>query len=56
MDFIEAIDKSIGKKAVKNFMSIQPGDVVATWADVEDLINDLDYKPNTPIKMVYRIL
>ncbi len=50
MDFIEAIEASLGKKAEKNLMPIQPGDVPATWADVTDLVEDLDYKPNTPIQ------
>ena len=50
MDFIEAIEKAIGKEAKKNLLPIQPGDVPATWADVSDLIEDLGYKPATPIK------
>ena len=50
MDFIEAIENAIGKKAEKNMMPIQPGDVPATWADVTDLVEDLGYKPNTPIQ------
>ena len=50
MDFIKAIENAIGKKAEKNLMPIQPGDVPATWANVDDLIRDLDYKPATPIQ------
>ena len=50
MDFIAAIEKALGKVAEKNMMPIQPGDVPATWADVSDLIEDLDYQPNTPIQ------
>ena len=50
MDFIEAIEKAIGKEAKKNLLPIQPGDVPATYADVSDLIEDLGYKPATPIK------
>lgn len=50
MDFIEAIELTLGKEAKKNMMPIQPGDVPATWADVSDLIEDLNYRPNTPIK------
>ncbi len=49
MDFIEAIEKSIGKEATKNYMPIQPGDVPATWANVDDLAEDLDYRPSTPV-------
>jgi len=50
MDFIEAIENKLGKKIDKNFMPIQAGDVPATFADVKDLIDDLDYKPQTPIQ------
>ena len=50
MDFIEAIEKALGKKALKNLLPIQPGDVPATYADVSDLIEDLGYKPSTPIE------
>lgn len=48
-DFIEAIEKTLGIKADKNLLPMQDGDVAKTWADVEDLINDFDYCPNTPI-------
>jgi len=44
-DFIRAIEKALGKKAKKNFLSMQPGDVLATWADVKDLVKDFGYKP-----------
>ncbi len=50
MDFIEEIEKKIGKKAKKNFLPLQPGDVKSTYADVSDLIEDLGYKPQTPIR------
>jgi len=49
MDFIAAIEKHLGKTAVKNMMPIQPGDVAKTYADVQDLIDDMGYKPNTSI-------
>jgi len=45
MEFIEAIEKALGKKAKKNFLPMQPGDVPATWADVDDLVEDFAYKP-----------
>ncbi|MCK5170430.1 MAG: NAD-dependent epimerase [Bacteroidales bacterium] len=48
-DFIEAIEKALNKKAERNLMPIQPGDVEKTWADVTDLIDDLGYKPATDI-------
>ena len=50
MDFIEAIEQSLGTKAQKNMMPMQPGDVTRTWADVDDLIADYNYRPNTPVQ------
>lgn len=50
LDFIEALEESLGKKAIKNLMPIQSGDVPATWADVSDLTADLNYKPFTPVR------
>lgn len=50
LDFIEAIEKATGKKADKNLMPIQPGDVPATWADVDELVSDMGYKPGTGIQ------
>ena len=49
MDFIKAIEKKIGKTVKKNFIEIQPGDVPQTYADVSELQNDFNYKPNTSI-------
>ena len=50
MDFIEALEKKLGSKAKKNMLPIQAGDVPSTYADVSDLISDLDYKPETTIQ------
>jgi UDP-glucuronate 4-epimerase len=50
MDFIEAIENKLGKKIEKNMMPIQPGDVPATYADVTDLVENLGYKPATPVQ------
>ncbi|MFW6277169.1 MAG: NAD-dependent epimerase [Prolixibacteraceae bacterium] len=50
MDFIETIEKALGKKAEKNFKEMQPGDVYKTFADVSDLQNDFGYAPNTPLE------
>ena len=50
LDFIEAIEHKLGKKAIKNMLPLQVGDVPASHADVTDLIADLGYKPNTPIQ------
>ena len=49
MDFIEAIEKALNRKAEKSFLPMQPGDVPATWANVDDLVEDLGYSPNVPI-------
>jgi UDP-glucuronate 4-epimerase len=51
LDFIETIEKSLGKEAIKEFMDIQPGDVPATYADVEDLGRDVGFKPDTPLEV-----
>ena len=48
--FIEAIEQALGRKAQKNMLPMQPGDVPATWADVSDLVEDLSYQPNTQIE------
>jgi UDP-glucuronate 4-epimerase len=48
--FIESIEESLGKKALKEYLPMQLGDVPATWANVDDLKNDLGYKPNTSVK------
>jgi len=51
LDFIEAIEEVTQKKAIKELLPMQPGDVEKTWADVEDLKNDFNYNPNTDIKV-----
>ncbi len=50
LDFIEAIETSIGKEAVRNYMPMQPGDVQATWADATLLQRLTGYKPETDLK------
>ena len=49
-EFIEIIETCLGRKAIKEFQDIQPGDVKATFADIDDLINDVGFKPSTPLK------
>ncbi|PID27547.1 MAG: NAD-dependent epimerase [Candidatus Cloacimonadota bacterium] len=49
MDFIHEIENAFGKKAEMNMLPMQPGDVLASHADVSDLIADFGYKPQTPI-------
>ncbi len=50
MDFIAAIEKATGRTAEKNFLPMQPGDVLATYADVDDLMRDAGFTPDTPIE------
>ncbi|MDD5579539.1 MAG: NAD-dependent epimerase [Methylobacter sp.] len=47
LEFIETLEKCLGKEAIKNFLPLQAGDVPDTYADVSDLVNDLGYKPAT---------
>jgi UDP-glucuronate 4-epimerase len=49
MDFIAAIERAIGREAKKIFMPMQPGDVPKTFADVDDLVRDVGFKPATPL-------
>ena len=51
MDFIETLEKVLGKKAQKNFLPLQAGDVPATYADVKDLVKDIGYKPDTSVEV-----
>ena len=50
MDFIQAIEEAFGRKFQMKMMDLQPGDVPSTYADVDDLVHDFDYKPNTSIQ------
>ena len=49
LDFIQEIENNLGVKAKKNMLPMQPGDVSATWANVDDLIEDFNYRPRTSI-------
>ncbi len=49
-EYIEAIEEKLGRKAERNLLPIQLGDVPRTYADVTSLINDLGYKPETSVK------
>ncbi|GBL44257.1 dTDP-glucose 4,6-dehydratase [Sulfuriferula multivorans] len=49
MTFIETIERAAGRQAVKNFLPMQAGDVVATYADVADLKRDVGFEPSTPL-------
>lgn len=50
MDFVSTIENCLGLEAEKNFLPMQAGDVAATYADVQDLIENLDYKPGTSLE------
>ncbi|SFE43189.1 UDP-glucuronate 4-epimerase [Sulfitobacter brevis] len=50
LDFIDAIEESLGKKAIRNYMDMQKGDVPATWANAELLQNLTGYRPQTDFK------
>ena len=50
MDYIEALEKALGKTAKKDLLPLQPGDVEGTFADVKDLADQFDYKPSTTIE------
>jgi UDP-glucuronate 4-epimerase len=46
---VKILEQSIGKKAICELLPMQPGDVPATFADVDDFIRDVGFKPSTPI-------
>ncbi|AGX86636.1 nucleoside-diphosphate sugar epimerase [Candidatus Symbiobacter mobilis] len=50
MDYIAALEKSLGKKAVIKMLPLQPGDVLDTFADVSDLVEQFQYKPTTLVE------
>jgi UDP-glucuronate 4-epimerase len=50
LDFIDVLEKCLGKKAIRELMPMQPGDVPETFADVDDLVRDVGFHPNTPIE------
>ncbi|MBI3246932.1 MAG: NAD-dependent epimerase [Deltaproteobacteria bacterium] len=49
MDFIKVLENCLGKKAEKNLLPMQPGDVPETCANVDDLIRDVGFRPDTPV-------
>jgi UDP-glucuronate 4-epimerase len=51
LQFIEIIEQFLGKPAQKNFLPMQPGDVPMTYADVDDLMQDVGFRPDTPIEV-----
>ena len=51
MRYIEVLEDCLGRKAIKNLLPMQPGDVPDTYADVEALVKDVGYQPGTPIEV-----
>jgi UDP-glucuronate 4-epimerase len=49
-EYIDALEQELGKKAVREFLPMQPGDVPATCADIEDLAQQVDFRPQTDIR------
>ncbi len=50
LTFIETLENALGKKAEKNMLPLQAGDVPATYANVDDLVKDMGYKPETKLE------
>ncbi len=50
MEYVDALEKALGKKAKLNFLPLQPGDVPDTYADVDNLKQKFNYKPSTPVE------
>ena len=54
MRYIEVIEECLGRKAQKNFLPMQLGDVPDTFADIDDLVRDVGYRPATPVEVGVR--
>jgi UDP-glucuronate 4-epimerase len=54
MRYIEVIEECVGRKAEKKLLPLQPGDVPDTWADTDDLAEDVGYRPSTPVEVGVR--
>jgi UDP-glucuronate 4-epimerase len=52
--YIEVLEECLGKKAQRNYLPLQPGDVKDTFADVEDLVRDVGYRPATTVEVGVR--
>jgi UDP-glucuronate 4-epimerase len=49
-DFVELLEKGLGKKAIKNYVPLRPGEVIETYADIDDLISWINYRPSTSVE------
>jgi UDP-glucuronate 4-epimerase len=47
--FIQTLESALGKEAIREYLPMQPGDVEATWADIDDLNQSVGYQPSTPL-------
>jgi len=47
---LDLLEQELGRKANKEMLPMQPGDVPTTYADVDDLVRDVDFRPSTPIE------
>jgi UDP-glucuronate 4-epimerase len=54
MTYIELLEECLGRKAEMNLLPLQVGDVPDTWADVEDLVAAVGYRPQTPVEVGVR--
>ncbi len=54
LHYIEVLEEALGRKAERNLLPLQPGDVPDTYADVDDLVQDVDYRPSTPVEVGVR--
>ena len=52
--YIEVLEEALGRKAIKNFLPLQAGDVPETFADIDDLVRDVGYRPATPVELGVR--
>ena len=50
MDYIDALEVSLGITTKKELLPLQPGDIQDTYADVDDLVAEFDYKPSMDVK------
>ncbi len=54
MRYIELLEEALGRKAIQNLLPLQPGDVPETFADIDDLVRDVGYRPATPVEVGVR--
>ena len=50
MEFVQLLEKALGQEAQKNYLPLQPGDMLATWADTSDLEKHIGYRPKVGLE------